>query len=157
MRKFLLVGAFMVLPVSAMGVVAAAGTAFAAKPAGTSVKCKNITGTITGNVSVTKCNDKANTGGSGSAPASSLISGSGKITWNGTGTTKLDNVVPTQAGTACPSGSTEYMVTGDVKGGTGAAKTSIPKGWTFTVNVCVDGSGNITMAPGSELLFSATA
>jgi hypothetical protein len=156
-RKLLVVGALMVLPVSA-SMVAFSGSAFAAKPAASSVKCKNISGTDAGTVTVSKCGDKANTGGSGTTSATALIGGSGKIKWNGTGTTKVDNVVPTSEGQgSCPTGSTEYSITGQVAGGTGEAAKSIPKGWTFTVDICLDGSGNITMAPGSELLFSAAA
>ena len=46
-----------------------------------------------GNGTLSGCSDKANTGGSGTFPPSSVEEASGTITWNQTGTTDLDNFI----------------------------------------------------------------
>lgn len=154
MRKLLLVGALMVLPVSALS-IAAASPAFASK---TGVKCTSIKGKLTGkNATISGCNDTKNTGGSGKAPIASLESGSGTVTWNGTGTTTLANGTFTQVSpNACPTGSTEYEAMLTVTGGTGAAAKSILTGWTVQAFVCVSATGKITIAPGTDVNIGAS-
>jgi hypothetical protein len=154
MRKLLLVGALMVLPVSALS-IAAASPAFAAK---SGVKCTSIKGKITGkNATVSGCSDTKNTGGSGKAPISALASGSGTVTWNGTGTTTLDNGTFTQVSpNACATGSTEYEAHLTVSGGTGAAAKSILTGWTVQAFVCVSAAGKISILPGTDVNIGAS-
>jgi hypothetical protein len=155
MRKLLLVGALMVLPVSALS-IAAAGPAFAAK---TGVKCTAIKGKITGkNATISGCTDTKNTGGSGKAPISALAAGSGTVTWTGTGTTTLGNGTFTQVSPdACASGSTEYEAQLTVTGGTGAAAKSILTGWTVQAFICVNGTnGKITILPGTDVNIGAS-
>jgi hypothetical protein len=105
-----------------------------------------------GNGTVSGCSDTANTGGMGTFPNSSVDSGEGTITWAaGKGTTRIEVTSSTMPTNSCPSPSTseEFEVTGDVTGGTGAARKSIKKGWTLEEFVCWKGSGKITLAPGT--------
>jgi hypothetical protein len=122
------------------------------------VKCKVLSGSLTGTDTISKCGDKKNTGGAGTFPNSAILSGSGTITWTGTGTTTVGSVTLTSitSGT-CPTGDTEDEVTGDITGGTGAAAKSILTGWTITAYACVSSAGTLSLAPGTKLLINATA
>jgi len=150
MRRIFSIVAICALPASAIA-VGFAGTASAAQKATPEVTCKKIAGNIGGTTgTVSKCSDKPNTGTKGTFPVAALTSGSGTITWNGTGTTKVTGVTGSpNGGTDCAAGSTEFAVTGKTGASTGAAKNSIKKKQAINALVCVDGSGNFTMAPGS--------
>jgi hypothetical protein len=165
MRRVLGVVALCALPVSVLS-LSLAGTASAASPATAGVVCNKISGNFetgtTGKLS--KCTDTANTGGSGTFPISALSSGSGNITWaSGHGTTALTNVTPTSVTPdTCPNDAagnqeSEFTVTADIAGGTGAAKKSIKKGWTLTSTVCVDlaGTGAFKVLPGTTVQIGA--
>jgi hypothetical protein len=152
MRRVFGVVALCVLPISLL-TVGLSGVASASSPAVTGVTCKVLTANLTGTTgSVTKCNDPTNTGKKGTFLISTLTSGSGNLTWNGTGSTKLTGVTatPVTPGT-CPTGDTEYTVTGTVAGGKGAAKKSIKKGWTLAATVCIDSNENVTLLAGTTL------
>jgi len=153
MRKLILATSLTAVTTLSLGV---AWTATAS--ASSSVACSKLKanadkakGTISG------CTDTANTGGKGTFPVAALASGSGTITWNKTGTTKVDNgTFATVSPSACPTGDTEYSATGDVSGGTGKAKKSIKKGWTYEADVCLNSStGAITLVKGTDMHFGA--
>lgn len=153
MRRWLMVLAVLLIPASFIG----AGIASPAFAANAGVSCGKLTGSTTSTtVTISKCNDKLNTGGSGSFPTSTVLSGSGKITWNGTGTTKVDNITFGEASSQnCATGSTEEAVSGDVAGGSGAAPKSIHKGWVLNGDVCLNGTtGAITLAPDTKLTIA---
>jgi hypothetical protein len=129
-------------------------TAGPASAAFVGIKCTGLTGTVSGTIQATGCN--GNTGGS-SVPqsTSSLISGgvvhwvNGKTTTIGaatTSSTETDSDAPPKA--PCPAGTSETSAKGSV---TADTTGSAPVPGTYKVEVCVDGSGNITIEPGSKL------
>jgi hypothetical protein len=153
MRRLALLFALLTVPISSL-CVALAGPAAAA--AGVTTSCSKLTGSLTApKVTLSKCNDTANTGGRGTIPTSSIEAGAGTITWNGTGKTKVDDITIAATSTnACPKGSTEEEVTGNVTGGTGAAVTSIKKGYSLQAFVCANSStASISLAPGTKVNF----
>jgi hypothetical protein len=155
----LLIAVAFALPISASA--ALAGTAAAASPKAKSsgVVCTSLKAKITGkNGTASGCSDTKNTGGSGKFPIAALTSGSGTITWNGTGTSTItDSFTAVSPGT-CPTGDSEYQVNGTITGGTGAAAKSIVTGWTLSTTVCVNGSnGKIALLAGTDVLINATA
>jgi hypothetical protein len=133
---------------SIASVVGFVGTAHAA---GLKIKCTALTGTITGNITLSGCN--GNTGGSSlPMPATSLATG-GTITWVNTQTTTVTltssttETDPTEA-LKCPKKSTEYEAKGSV---TADTTGSAPVGGKASGEACVDAAGNITLEPGSVL------
>ena len=53
-----------------------------ASAAGSSVTCKKLTGTISSNITISKCTPESKTNKSASAPAASLATGGGTLTWS---------------------------------------------------------------------------
>jgi hypothetical protein len=150
----ILAAAALFMPISGVS-VALAGSAAAATPG---VACSRLAGsTSTTNVTISRCSDRKNTGGKGTIPTSSLESGSGTITWNGTGTTKVTAVtVAAVSPNACPTGSTELEVQGTIAGGKGQAAKSIKKGWSVQAFVCLKASnGALSLTPGTMLHIGA--
>lgn len=150
MRRFLLATVVMAFPV--LGTMAFAGAASAAAGG---VSCTGLSGKVNTSTDAAKvklsgCSDTKNTGGSGKTEGSESSS-TGKITWNGTGTTTLGSVTDTPVSdSTCPSGDIEEEETGTVTGGTGEAAKSIKKGWTQQAYVCFDPSGDtLSLAPGT--------
>lgn len=157
MRRLLLAGVVLAFPLAGLTVglagPASASVVNAKQPGVTCTKIKaNITGTT---AKLKSCSDLPNTGGSGKTTIAALATGSGTITWKGTGTTTLDNGTFTQVTSTCPNSETEYEITLDVTGGTGKAAKSIPAGWTMQAFVCIDSSGNVTLLPGTTLNIGA--
>ena len=150
MRRILSVVALCALPVSVL-TVGFATTASAA----TNVSCSKLSGNISGTTGkLTKCSDTANTGGSATFPISSLTSGSGTITWHGTGTTAVTVSATPNGGTACAAGDTEYAVTGTTGASTGAAKKSIKKKSTIGALVCLSSTGAFTLVPKTDFTIT---
>src|ERR1700722_16433201 len=136
MRRAFSVMALCALPISVV-TVGFVGPASASTPATTNIVCKALAGNIATTGTLSKCSDKANTGSKGTFSSSSLTTGSGTITWNGTGSTKVTGVTATaNGGTACPAGDTEYAVTGKTGASKGAAAKSIAKGSKLNALVC---------------------
>jgi hypothetical protein len=156
MRRALSVVALMALPIAAVSVgwTGVAGASTRVATATTGVACSKISGGIGGTTGkLSGCSDSANTGGSGTFPIAALTGGSGSITWHGTvGTTALSGVTATATTTnKCPTGDTEYEVSGKVSGGTGKSLKSIKKGWTLQAFVCVTASGNFSLLKGQKV------
>jgi hypothetical protein len=147
-----------VVTLASVGLLAvpSANASTAAKKTPT-ITCKKFTGNLEGgNGTLSGCSDKANTGGSGTFPPSSIEQSSGTITWNQTGTTDVDNFIGNGVSpSACKHSNPEDKVTGDVFGGTGAAATSIPDGDTLTVYLCINPStGEVTLAPKTKFTIA---
>jgi hypothetical protein len=134
------IAAAMTIPasVAAVGVVNA-GTAGAAS----AISCTGLKGTISGNITISKCNPS---GGkafkSASAPASSLATG-GTLTWkpykHSVNTTTVSLSVTSPGQGACKAGYDEYDATGSVTAETGASGVGIPVvGDTVSARACVD-------------------
>jgi hypothetical protein len=149
MRRILLsalMGLGVAVPVGATVLAGAPGAAFAA---GSGVKCSALTGTITGNVTVSSCTPANKKYASASAATSTLASGGGTVTWTPSGKTTVIAVTFKQAGTACPAGTSEYEAKGSVTGGTAKYTKTGDK---VKVDVCVNTTtGAITLAPGTKV------
>jgi hypothetical protein len=153
MRRLLLASVMIVFPIA--GSIALAGPALAGGSTG--VVCTVLKGKVnlsndSAKITLSKCSDTANTGGGGTTSGSES-STTATITWDGgKGTTTEDNVSTTivSSGATCPSSDIEEETTGDVTGGTGAAKKSIKKGWTVQSFVCYNPNNNkLSLAPGT--------
>ena len=163
MRRLLLAGVLLALPISALGMSLAGPASASVVNPSTGVVCTKIKANITGTTAkLKKCSDLPNTGGSGKTTIAALATGAGTITWNGTGTTTLANGTFTQVmSSTCPTdpatgqAETEYQITLDVTGGTGKAAKSIKAGWTLAATVCIDSAGNVTLLPGTTLNIGA--
>ncbi|MFZ0665512.1 MAG: hypothetical protein WAM97_07130 [Acidimicrobiales bacterium] len=145
LSRALLVPAVLV-PVSLGSLAFAANASAAAKPAAAAaaVKCTSLSGTVGGTGTVTGCKGTGSTGGSGSFPASPASSAT--ITWaNGQTTTASFNYA-SGSGTDCPSGGSEYVITGTVSSST--TKT-IPKGQKLKGDVCLNGV-SLSLYPGTK-------
>ena len=158
MRLRIALLAAVIVPLASVGLLAvpSANAATAAKKTST-VTCNKITGNLDGGTgTLSGCTDKANTGGSGMFPPSSIEESSGTITWNETGTTDLDNFIGNGVSpSACKHSYPENQETGDVSGGTGAAATSIPDGYTLTAYLCINPStGAVTLAPKTKFTIA---
>ncbi len=151
MRRILMsaaIGLAAAVPLSFAVIGTSSQSAFAGTPK--SVSCKDLSGTTTGSITISKCKPKNASYKSASGLTSSLETG-GNFTWSPSNKTSAsDNTTVSSPGQGgCAAGSTEEDATGTV--------TSISKGNTYTpigqvisLRVCVDGSGNITLVPGTK-------
>ena len=147
-RLFLVVTATIVLAVPA-----SITAALVSSPAGASsaVACKKLSGSIATTFTVTKCSPKVKKGAdkSASGSSSSLASGNGTLTWSKSGqttTVSLSVSSPGQGG--CPSGSTEYDVTGSVTGGT---STYTGSGDAVSGRACASPTGSLSLVKKTSL------
>jgi hypothetical protein len=156
--KVLLVPAAFMIPASGAVLALTSSPAGAAVPAAATdaVTCTGLTGSVnivtesaTGTFS--GCTKKV-TGGSGSFTGSES-SAKGSVTWKNKGVTSFSFAF-TEAGSACPSGDTEIVVTGKVTSSTGKA-AAIKKGQKIsggttanTADFCTNGS-NLVLATGT--------
>jgi len=96
------------------------GTA-SAGPAHSSIQCNKLSGTISGPITIKKCDPKEKAFKQATGSASALVHG-GTLTWSNGETTKVGSLAFTQITTnpaQCPKkGSDEYYTTGTVTGGT---------------------------------------
>ncbi len=148
MRRILLLAAALSIPLAGASLALSSGTAGASSgPKGKTV-CSTLSGTITGNITISGCVDAngANTGGGTTLVATSLATG-GTVTWNSGFTSHFQ--VPVLTATSakhCPgyvkgamTEPTADKVTGVVDMSTAGFK--IPG--KFTGEVCINGI-NIT-------------
>jgi hypothetical protein len=143
--------AFLALPLAAPG--EAAGSAKCAKLASQPPATVNGAPTIKGNLS--KCTPLAATGGSAKFTAN-LKTKTGKATWSGgKGTTTLTMTYkPGPKVSKCPKGSSLFLATGKVTGGTGAAAKVIKKGEAIKASICVNNTKfNGSLMPGTSFIF----
>jgi hypothetical protein len=116
----------------------------------TGIKCGKLTGTITGNVTLSKYS--GNTGGASQPmPATSLASG-GTIKWvNGKTTTitlsASNNETDPGETQQCAAGSSEYEAKGKV---TADTTGSAVVGGKVKAEACLDAAGNISLEPGTK-------
>jgi hypothetical protein len=151
MRRWLMAGVLMAFPL--VGVLSFMGTANAAS----SAACTKLTGKVnltTGfaKVTISGCNDTANTGG-GATTQESETGTTGTLTWKGgKGTTTLGSITTTTVSPdKCPGSDIEEETVASVTGGTGAAVKSIKPGWTAKSFVCYDPSNNdLTLLKGTK-------
>jgi hypothetical protein len=124
--------------------IGSAGAASAAPGAALSVKCTSITGNSSTTVQLLGCS--GNTGGSSKALLVSTLASGGVIKWHN----RLKTTIGTPTlgtGILCPAGDTDVTSTAKV---TADTTHSVTVGSTSKIEVCVDGSGNITLAPGTK-------
>jgi hypothetical protein len=143
-----------IIPVIGIAALVSGGTIGALAPSAGAAKTKTISCTkLTGNASTkvqaSGCN--GNTGKKSKKMAVTVLAGGGTIKWaNGKTTT---TAAPTLAiGSLCPTGDSDVVASGHVtKDTTGSAK---PIPGVFNTEICVDGSGNVSLAPGTNLTFN---
>ncbi len=130
---------------ASLGAVAVTGMASSASAStGLKVKCTTLTGNDTSTATLTGCN--GNTGGATMPIAiTSLITG-GTITWANSLTTTIGAPTIT-TGILCPVGDSD-----DVAKGTVTADTtgSVTVGGKYKIEICIDGSGNLSLPPGKK-------
>lgn len=130
--------------IGAAAVTAAAGSASASSAAALSVKCTTLTGNSGTTVMLSGCS--GNTGGASKAlPITALVSG-GTIKWKNLKTTKVGAPAITP-GTLCPAGDTDDIAKSKILADT---THSVTVGSTTNIEVCIDGSGNLSLAPGTK-------
>ncbi len=150
MRRILMsaaIGLGFAIPAGA-AVIGAGSQSASAAPA--SVACKKLVGTVTGNITISKCKPVNAKYVSATGATSSLETG-GNFTWSPSKKTSAsDNTTVSSPGQGlCAAGSTEEDATGSVTS-TSKGNTYTPIGQPISLRVCVDGSGNITLAPGTK-------
>jgi hypothetical protein len=120
---------------------AGSGTAGAATPP----SCKKLSGTATGNFTISKCSPKNKQNKTATGTSSSLESGSGTITWSPSGQMTNVSVTFTQASsnTGCSGGTTKYNISGSVTGG---SSTYTASGQSISAQVCVTTTLSFTLA-----------
>jgi hypothetical protein len=153
MRRAILAGASIVT-LAVPGSLALAGSgpaSAAANVAKSSVSCSQLTGTETGNTTISDCTPVKKGYVSATAPTLSLASGGGTVTWSTNNLTTIITVT-FASGTSpkCAAGSTNYVAKGKVTGGT--AKYT-HKGDAVKVSVCLSSGGAVTLTPGSKALL----
>jgi hypothetical protein len=111
------------------------------------IKCTKLKGTETsGKVQASGCN--GNTGTKSKKIAFATLIGGGAIKWANGKTTTIG--APTlSTGSLCPSPDTDVLASGTVTADTTGSAKPIPG--VFSAEVCVDSSGNITLAPGTDM------
>ena len=136
--------------VIASGALAGAGVLAMAAPSSASpatfvgIKCKSMVGNIATTVTMKKCN--GNTGGASKAMAATSLASGGTIQWVNGKSTTVKLTVAQGNSALCPSGSTEYNATGKT---TADTTGSAPVGGKVKAQVCVSGTGAITLVPGT--------
>ncbi len=132
-------GAALVLSIAAIGVSTASATS--------SVTCKSLTGTLSGNTTISRCTPVNAQYKSATAKTTTVING-GASTWS---PSKKTTIIAKPTATKvspnkCPVGSTEYKVTSKVTGGTA---TYTKKGDAVSGLICLSSTGNVSLLPGT--------
>jgi hypothetical protein len=132
---------------AAAAIVPIAGvSALAASPAGATTKtisCTAMSGNVGTKIQLKGCN--GNTGGKSKKTAVGTLATGGTIKWaNGKTTTFGPSTLG--AGTNCPAGDTDETATGAVTADTTKSAKPIPG--VFSGEVCIDGSGNLSLPAG---------
>ncbi len=134
---------------SAVLVPVAGVSALTAGPAGAATKtitCTKAKGNIGTKMKFSGCS--GNTGGGSKGFTAATLEGGGTIKWKSGKTTTFS--APTLGtGTNCAVGDTDITATGAVTGDTTGSAKPIPG--TYSGEVCVDGSGNISLPAGHPL------
>jgi hypothetical protein len=140
MRRLLIVAATAVtLAIPSATLMGLSGSAGAANSHASSVTCTKLTGTETGNVTVSGCTPASAKNTSASAKSVSLALG-GYLKWASSGqTTKVSKPHLVTTGKACPSGTSEEVATGTVVAG--GTSTYTKTGDAFSASVCITKAG----------------
>jgi hypothetical protein len=133
--------------ISLEAVVVLAGPQGVASATTSSIQCKTLIGNTQKTVTLKGCS--GNTGkASKPMPVSSLLGG-GKAKWMNKKTTTI--AAPNLSGGAlCPAGDADAVATGIV---TADTTKSVTIGSAYTLEVCVDPSGNVSLAPGTKAVI----
>jgi hypothetical protein len=148
MRRLFLVAvsvATISVPVSfvAVGLASPAGAA-------SGVACKKLSGSLNGSgtFTVSKCTPKNKQDTKATGATASLATGSGSITWSPSHGTTSISATFTQSGTSCKKGSSEYVISGSVTGGT---STYTASGDAVSADVCVTNAGKFSLVKGTSM------
>jgi hypothetical protein len=124
----------------------ASGTASAQ----TAPSCKKLTGTISGNFTISKCTPKNKQDKTATGSSLALAGGSGSVTWSPSNGTTDVTVTFSQASsnTGCKSGATKYDISGSVTGGT---STYTASGQSVSAEACDSSTGSLSLAKGTTM------
>ena len=124
--------------------------ALSASPAGAAGKktitCTKVTGNLATKIHLKGCN--GNTGTKSKGITASQFATGGVLKW-ANGKTTTFGAPTTGTGTLCPTGDTDETFTGAVTADTTLSAKPIPG--VYAGEVCIDGSGNISLAPGTHV------
>ncbi len=110
------------------------------------ISCSKLSGNAATKIKASGCT--GNTGGTSKKMAATVLAGGGTIKWANGKTTTIG--APSLAtGSLCPAGDTDVVASGTVTADTTGSAKPIPG--LFSAEVCVDGSGNISLAPGTKM------
>ena len=120
-------------------------------PQKVAVFCAIVSGNLTGAITISSCSQLPATGGSGTFPGALLDrSGSGTVTWNGTGTTTFVYVSshPGSQRRKCPDGDAETTVRGAVTANSplGVGNAGVKGG--VHAKLCVDPALDVSLLAG---------
>jgi hypothetical protein len=136
--------ATVVVPIAGM---AASGPAGAAKTK--TITCTKMSGNASTTVKVSGCNGNTGTKSKKLNPA--ILGAGGVVKWANGKTTTIG--APTLgAGTNCPVGTNDATATGAVTADTTLSAKPIPG--VYNIEVCVDGSGNVSLPAGHPLTIN---
>lgn len=113
--------------------------------------CTTASGNVSGTVTINSCSHLAATAGSGSFPGALLErSGSGTITWNGTGTTTFVYVFshPASQRHKCPVGDTETTLRGSVTANTPVGVGNAGVKGAVHAKLCIDPQLDVSLLAG---------
>ncbi len=149
-----------IVPVLGVAILASAGSigAFAsssgaATPAKTkTISCTKASGNIatTMEIKLSKCN--GNTGGASKKINVTALASGGTIKWKNGKTTTVGAATLGTGGLCAPGSAADETVSGAVTGDTTGSAKPIPG--VYSGEVCVDSSGNVSLAPGTALTLN---
>jgi hypothetical protein len=151
MRRIATVAAIalaMSIPVG-VATVSLAGTAGASS----SIQCTGLKGTITGNVTISKCTPSGGKGYKSATGVATDLASSGTLTWKSSkATTGIDDgSANTVTPNACGKKGTEYSFTATVSSAS-TTGTGIPAvGDAVSADACVSSKGAITLLKGTKM------
>jgi hypothetical protein len=120
-------------------------------PQKVAVICTVVSGNLAAAVTLSACSQLSATGGSGTFPGSLLSkSGSGTITWDGTGTTTFVYVSahPASQKRKCPEGDTETTLRGSITGNSPVGPGNVGVRGALHAKLCIDPQLDVSLLAG---------
>jgi hypothetical protein len=113
--------------------------------------CGKLSGSISGTITITKCTPTSASYKTAKGPASALTT-SGTFKWASSGkTTIVSDTLSSPGQGSCAAGSIERDIAGSVTGGSAKKYTKV--GYVVSVRMCQNGSGKLSLVPGTKAIF----
>ncbi len=155
MRRILLsvvIGLGFTVPTTVAVIGSSSQSAFATTSSVSSVACKTLVGTASGNVTISHCKPH-NAAYLSATGATTALATTGSVTWTPSNKkTKVSSTFTSPGQGACALGSTEEDASGTVISQS-VNNTYTEVGSAVSARVCVDASGNITLVPGTKAVL----